>query len=327
MKTEMCKWNSHLTMMVSIAAQLLEKDRDGPCVIEDFEIAGSLAKGTAVCPKSADLDLVVIMRDFDPSKYNEYMDWIEDVLGAQSGFEGAVGRREFYFLAMLGQSAAARSRGARSDGRSTGREVSYFVDEDREFVKRGAKYVHIQPDSGSGVDVLVGGRVREVAEVFRADNEDEWALWSASCNKLCVKFVRDRPEAVLTAIRALKAWRDSLEIGPRGRRPSSFLLELLAIWVSGSLKTPAPRAVFVKVLELLSQRDLGQSRGRGGAAKILWTEHYRRDEISAQVLEQVPLVLDPVKKWNNIVRRRNLSIIRPHARLALKLLETSSDEK
>jgi hypothetical protein len=118
----------------------------------------------------------------------------------------------------------------------------------------------------------------------------------------------------LTAIRALKDWRNALKIFKPWLTISSFALELLAIATNQDLECSSSRDVFISVLRVLCGTDK--------SINVFWTTYYGKDMIPQDVLVQRPLVLDPAKPWNNTVQKSNLTIIRP---LAMKALEALGD--
>ena len=123
-----------------------------------------------------------------------------------------------------------------------------------------------------------------------------------------------------TAIRALKTWRDTLGIKKGKYRPSSFLLELVCVWAYEEAQhqrvPPHPyhaHHVFVDALRLLALPEI----------RLAWwnfptTKRYSESGVPEEILKQRPLVLDPIKPWNNVVREENLRLARRHAELALQ---------
>jgi hypothetical protein len=139
-----------------------------------------------------------------------------------------------------------------------------------------------------------------------------YSPWSACCTEFSVDFVGRQPSHVLIAIRALKEWRNALEIKRPQLTLSSFALELLAIATNQEKKTATSRDVFVGVLRILCRPD--------DLINIFWTVYYPREAIPDDILAQRPLILDPAKQWNNTVQKSSLRTMRPLARKALEAL-------
>ena len=313
------KWAMFIPTAQSLVLLLNRANLNG---LLRIDWAGSVAKGTAVDPFTADLDMVLIFRDFTPGNKGKEHDRlllaVEEALKA-TDLQATISRRAFYFSADLAKLDDGGAEVAVPGPTTMGTEtISDYLgaappSAPPPLVKLEAKYIHIVPERGPSVDLLIGGDVpNSVMDVFRDDNKDEHLFWSASCAAKCVEFVRKQPPQVLTAIRALKAWRNELGIQKGKFRPSSFLLELLCIAAYERRGADTPRAVFINALKMIAAPDT--------EIEITWTTYYTMDHVPAHVAVQRPLVLDPIKPYNNVVRPANLKFARKHAQWSLNHL-------
>jgi hypothetical protein len=315
------KWQPFIVTLQEVSNRLYRAADDDGVALERMVVVGSIAKGTAVSPEVADLDVVLVFKDFQPrggAEHDDHLHWLRTVLQRQPARPAdIISERGFYFRAS--STVESHSLGVASIGRTGAAVPTSSTDS---ASKREAKYVHIERATGPSIDLLVGGNLpagRRACDVFRADNHEDWVYWSASCAPQGDEYVRGQPTIVLNAIRALKAWRDALEIQKGKFRPSSFLLELLCIsaYQHGYART-APQ-VFWHAMQTIasSATDL----------KITWNAGSRDYDLSmvpASMLSWRPLVLDPIKPWNNVVRAANLKLARRVAVMALSLRRSSS---
>ena len=76
------------------------------------------------------------------------------------------------------------------------------------------------------------------------------------------------------------------------------------------------KGIFQKVLEIIA--------GPSSDIQVFWFTEYSRSLVPAEMWElqkqKKPLVLDPVKPWNNVVRASNLELASTAAKYALRLL-------
>jgi hypothetical protein len=302
-------WSKHMTGLAAISSALVEASRDiNEFAIADFIVAGSLGKDTAVEHCTTDVDLLVVFKTFDPYRYSKYLKFIEDaLLRGLNGGDFQVLRKTFPVRITGVQKS---SQAVRKDSKA-------------DLLRGEATYLRILGKDGENLEILPGGAKTEILEVTSDTDRAFWgpwcanfvySPWSAYCTELGVEFVGKQPSHVLTAIRALKDWRNALKIFKPWLTISSFALELLAIATNQDLECSSSRDVFISVLRVLCGTDK--------SINVFWTTYYGKDMIPQDVLVQRPLVLDPAKPWNNTVQKSNLTIIRP---LAMKALEALGD--
>ena len=156
------------------------------------KLAGSFAKGTAVC-ETSDLDLVVLFSDFDPQKYERYLDMLLPALNELDFQEG--------------QSPPTKGQ---QDS------VHHYT-----FTLRSVS-----------VDILVGGELPE-NHPYCLINEPRLAIrraWRPSCTSKAVEFICELADAQVyfrTTARLAKYWRNNHVINGEGLGLSSTLIELL----------------------------------------------------------------------------------------------------
>ena len=156
------------------------------------KLAGSFAKGTAVC-ETSDLDLVVLFNDFDPQKYERYLDMLLPAL------------KELDF--QEGQSPPIKGQ---QDS------VHHYT-----FTLRSVS-----------VDILVGGKLPENHPDCLI-NEPSLAIrraWRPSCTPKAVKFICELADAQVyfrSTARLAKYWRKRHVINGEELGLSSTLIELL----------------------------------------------------------------------------------------------------
>jgi len=323
------KWWAYLLTAIEVARVLI-KAASRSNRLDDIVWTGSIAKGTAVDPASSDVDIVCIFQNFQGAEHDDLLEWVNEAL-EDGAFQATISQRAFYFRIRVGlsdeqvpESSPSRdtrpSPGVQSFSYNGCPKTADEVDSDeqtdvkepRQLVKKEARYMHLDPEIGPPVDVLIGGKFTSVSDLFREENREEWIFYGPTCSVATVEFVREQPTHILTAIRALKSWRDVCAIKKGGSRPSSFLLELICIYSGQNTRTTSAQKVFVEALKVLALPH--------EEICIYWTENYNKDKIG-ELLDVRPLVLDPLKPWNNVVRKRNLAMIRPKARIALAVLD------
>ena len=219
--------------------------------------------------------------------------------------------------------------GTRSNGYTQTSYTAYtsFHSELREegSVRKEARYIHREPVNGvsPAVDILVGGEMQQadLTDHFRNQQLSDWVFWSPSSAQRAVDLMRNQPPFVRAAARAVKSWRNALELSKSKFRPSSFLIELLCCWayiISGTAASCAS-AVFWEVMKMLA--------APAQQLCVKWDSNVRAYSLECvpyQVLASRPLVLDPFNPGNNVVRKVNLKKVRGYAMRALKQKSASA---
>ena len=327
-------WASFLPTATELSKRLRQLPR-----VSRVVFAGSIAKDTAARPYSqTDLDIVVIFDDYCPAQHDTLLDSIlialntgGDLKGALSeALKGAISKRSFYFSvshahkALVVPNNSVTQSGTRTASTSSigYAQVSYTCpSEPKEegSVSKEARYIHIEPTDGisPAVDILVGGEMQQVdlTDHFRRQQPSNWAFWSPSSAQRAVALMRAQPPFVRAAARAVKSWRNALELTKSKFRPSSYLIELLCCWAhtSSGIAAKSASAIFWEVIKMLA--------APAQQLCIKWDKNVRAYSLECvphPVLASRPLVLDPFNPGNNVVRKDNLKKVRGYAMRALK---------
>jgi hypothetical protein len=94
------RWFAYLLTASEVVRALIVGDKnDGYNRIKFIHLTGSVAKGTAVDHKMADIDLVVSFKNFTPEQHDEYLEWSYEVL-EKSGYADKISMRTFCYRRM-----------------------------------------------------------------------------------------------------------------------------------------------------------------------------------------------------------------------------------
>ena len=316
-------WTSFLPTATELSKRLRQLPR-----VSRVVFAGSIAKDTAARPYSqTDLDIVVIFDGYCPAQHDTLLDSILIALNAGDELKGAISKRSFYFgssEALMKPNNSVTQSGTRTAAVSSigYAQVSYTCHSEPKEEGSASKkpfYIHIEPTDGisPAVDILVGGEMQQVdlTDHFRNQQPDHWVFWSPSSAQRAVALMRTQPPFVRAAARAVKSWRNALELTKSKFRPSSYLIELLCCWAhtSSSIAARSASAIFWEVIKVLA--------APAQQLCIKWDKNVRAYSLECvphPVLASRPLVLDPFNPGNNVVRKENLKKVRGYAMRALK---------
>lgn len=104
-------------------------------------------------------------------------------------------------------------------------------------------------------------------------------------------FVSKQPGQVKVTMRLLKWWRDQQQWTSAVSRPSDDLIELLTVFSAQQSKPQDQQAAVANVLALMKRFD---------ELNITWTNFYKKCEIWEPLVNQRPLVMDPVNPYLNL---------------------------
>ena len=130
-------------------------------------------------------------------------------------------------------------------------------------------------------------------------------------------FLRAQPPLFGAVVRLLKKWRASAENWPRGCKPRSYLLELIALAAVQKvdvvrLTEETVRDGFVTSLELLLQVI-------SGSLKLYWVDNYPEYSIQFENHDG-PIMMDPFDPTNNLAGLLQIQDWRPLSQLAEQTL-------
>jgi len=104
-------------------------------------------------------------------------------------------------------------------------------------------------------------------------------------------FISKQPGQVKVTMRLLKWWRDQQQWSRTMSRPSDDLLELLTVYSATQSKPQDQQSAVGNVLALMTRFD---------ELYITWTNFYKKTDIWEPLVNQRPLVMDPVNPYLNL---------------------------
>jgi len=165
----------------------------------------------------------------------------------------------------------------------------------------GVEDVHAEPDSVKltvrgvvSVDlkfVPVFGSISEVYQALGQHESDTRRRLAAGLVKERTHFISKQPGQVKVTMRLLKWWRDQQEWSSASCRPSDDLIELLTVHSAIQSKPQDQQVAVTNVLGLMSRFD---------ELTVTWSNFYKKTEIWEPLLNQRPLVMDPVNPFLNV---------------------------
>mmetsp|Transcript_95397 Transcript_95397/g.269561 ORF Transcript_95397/g.269561 Transcript_95397/m.269561 type:complete len:521 (+) Transcript_95397:109-1671(+) len=116
-------------------------------------------------------------------------------------------------------------------------------------------------------------------------------FFTASLAEQRVQFISRQPGPVRATIRLLKWWRDQQQWSAGLVRPRDEVLELMAVYSAVQTRPADQRQAVANVMSLLSRFD---------ELRIVWSNFYSKSDVWAPLLNQRPLLMDPVNPFVNI---------------------------
>lgn len=165
----------------------------------------------------------------------------------------------------------------------------------------GVEHVHATPDS---VKLSVRGVVAvdlKFVPVFESyantlkflaqEGPETRKKLGAALLKERTNFISKQPGQVKVTMRLLKWWRDQQQWSRAMSRPSDDLLELLTVYSATQSKPQDQQSAVGNVLALMARFD---------DMYITWTNFYKKTDIWEPLVNQRPLVMDPVNPYLNL---------------------------
>jgi len=131
----------------------------------------------------------------------------------------------------------------------------------------------------------------EAVQSLGAQGPSGWKHISASLTKEKVQFISKQPGQVKVTMRLLKWWREQQTWENEINKPSDELLELLAVYSALQTKPKDQRTSIANVMSLMA---------RFTELRIVWSNYYSKEEIWSPLLQQRPLLMDPVNPYVNV---------------------------
>jgi hypothetical protein len=139
--------------------------------------------------------------------------------------------------------------------------------------------------------VPVFGSISEVYQALGQQESETRRRLAAGLVKERTHFISKQPGQVKVTMRLLKWWRDQQEWSSASVRPSDDLLELLTVYSAIQSKPQDQQVAVTNVLALMSRFD---------ELTITWSNFYKKTDIWEPLLNQRPLVMDPVNPFLNV---------------------------
>merc|ERR1719388_2700 len=95
----------------------------------------------------------------------------------------------------------------------------------------------------------------------------------------------------LVTMRLLKWWRDQQQWTSEYTTPSDDVLELIAVYSALQTKPKDQRTAIANAMSLMA---------RFNEVRIVWSNYYSKEEIWTPLIQQRPLLMDPVNPYVNV---------------------------
>jgi len=131
----------------------------------------------------------------------------------------------------------------------------------------------------------------EVIQAMTQQRPDLRKPFDIALVKEKVQFVSKQPGQVKVTMRLLKWWRDQQRWSSVLTTPSDDILELIAVYSALQSKPKDQRTAIANAISLLARFD---------ELRIVWSNFYDKEDIWSPLLQQRPLLMDPVNPFVNV---------------------------
>jgi len=131
----------------------------------------------------------------------------------------------------------------------------------------------------------------EVIDALRKQGPDMRKYYATSLVKDEVQFIAKQPGQVKVTMRLLKWWRDQQQWSCSLTTPSDDILELIAVYSALQTKPKDQRMAIANAMSLMARFD---------ELRIVWSNYYAKEDIWSPLLNQRPLLMDPVNPFVNV---------------------------
>jgi len=131
----------------------------------------------------------------------------------------------------------------------------------------------------------------EVVDVLSKQGPDMRKYYATSLVKDKVQFISKQPGQVKVTMRLLKWWRDQQQWSSSLTTPSDDVLELIAVYSALQTKPKDQRMAIANAMSLMARFD---------ELRIVWSNYYGKEDIWSPLLNQRPLLMDPVNPFVNV---------------------------
>jgi hypothetical protein len=132
---------------------------------------------------------------------------------------------------------------------------------------------------------------KETISELGAMGPDGWKHLNTALTKEKVMFVSKQPGQVKVTMRLLKWWRDQQQWTSEYTTPSDDILELISVYSALQTKPKDQRTSVANAMSLMA---------RFNELRIVWSNYYGKEEIWVPLLQQRPLLMDPVNPYVNV---------------------------
>jgi len=131
----------------------------------------------------------------------------------------------------------------------------------------------------------------EVIQAMGQQRPDTRKHFDTALVKEQVQFVSKQPGQVKVTMRLLKWWRNQQRWSSPLTTPSDDVLELIAVYSALQTKPGDQRMAVANAMSLMA---------RFQELRIVWSNYYEKEDIWSPLLQQRPLLMDPVNPFLNV---------------------------
>jgi len=131
----------------------------------------------------------------------------------------------------------------------------------------------------------------EVIQTMGQQGPDIRKHFNTSLVKEQVQFVSKQPGQVKVTMRLLKWWRNQQRWTSPLTTPSDEILELLAVYSALQTKPRDQKMAIANAMSLMARFE---------ELRIVWSNYYSKEDIWSPLLQQRPLLMDPVNPYLNV---------------------------
>merc|ERR1719301_355221 len=154
--------------------------------------------------------------------------------------------------------------------------------------------VHMKVKGCVEVDLRFSPDFESFSEVIQAMGQqgpDIRKHFNTSLVKEQVQFVSKQPGQVKVTMRLLKWWRNQQRWSSALATPSDEILELIAVYSALQTKPRDQKMAVANAMSLMARFE---------ELRIVWSNYYGKEDIWSPLLQQRPLMMDPVNPYLNV---------------------------
>jgi len=154
--------------------------------------------------------------------------------------------------------------------------------------------VHMKVKGCVEVDLRFSPDFESYTELIQAMKQERTGTrkhFDIALAKEKVQFVSKQPGQVKVTMRLLKWWRNQQRWSSPLTTPSDEILELIAVYSALQTKPRDQRMAIANAMSLMA---------RFQELRIVWSNYYDKEDIWSPLLQQRPLLMDPVNPFLNV---------------------------